>query len=324
MIEAARGEGEGGLAGRSDRLKRDPHTADSRDPGSGPKDGGTAVQLFRLVKFEHSVFALPFVLAGAFLAAGGVPSAWSLAWIVAAAVGARNFAFALNRLADKDFDAKNPRTRDRLAFRYIVEGKGIWVFMAVSLALFLVSAGLLNRLTLWLSPVVVGIIVFYSYAKRWTWSCHLFLGSVHGCAAAGAWIAVRGDLTAVPLWLALGATTWVAGFDLIYACLDFDFDRAEGLRSVPARFGVPRALWLSGGLHFVTVLSLFMAGWSGQLGAIYWLSWLLGTVLLGYEHVVVRPSDFSRVDLSFFQLNAWFSVIVGMGAVADVLWRSYG
>ena len=318
MIRAAQGELGNG------RAEKDVKSADSSSAGSGPEGGGTAVQLLRLVKFEHSVFALPFVLAGAFLAAGGVPSAWSLVWIVAAAVGARNFAFALNRLADKDLDAKNPRTRGRLAFRYILEGKGIWVFMAVSLGLFLTAAGLLNRLTLLLSPVVVGIIVLYSYAKRWTWSCHLFLGSVHGCAAAGAWIAVRGDLTAVPLWLALGATAWVAGFDLIYACLDLDFDRAEGLRSIPARFGVSRALWWSGGLHGVTVLSFFMAGWAGQLGGLYWLSWLLGTVLLGYEHFLVRPGDFSRVDLSFFHLNAWFSVIVGLGAVADVLWRSSG
>jgi 4-hydroxybenzoate polyprenyltransferase len=284
--------------------------------------GRTTAQLLRLVKVEHSIFALPFALAGAFLAADGFPSAWSLAWIVVAAVGARNFAFALNRLADKDFDAKNPRTRDRLAFRYILDGKGVWIFMAVSLALFILAAAMLNRLTLWLSPVVVGVIVFYSYAKRWTWSSHVFLGLTHGFAVAGAWIAIRGDLTAVPVWLALGATTWVAGFDVIYACLDVDFDREEGLRSVPAKFGIRKGLWVSGGLHLVTALSFFAAGWTGDLGWVYWLAWGLGTIILALEHILVRPGDLSRVDFSFFNLNAWFSVVMGLGGVADVLWRT--
>ncbi|MFQ5912785.1 MAG: UbiA-like polyprenyltransferase [Nitrospinota bacterium] len=320
MIRAARGNlaDEPG-AGEGGRIEEGHRGATAHRTAGG---GHTAVQVLRLVKFEHSVFALPFALAGAFAAAGGLPPAWTLGWIVAAAVGARNFAFALNRHADKEFDARNPRTRDRISFRYILEGPGIWVFMGGSLGLFLASAALLNRLTFWLSPVVVGVIVFYSYSKRWTWTSHAFLGFAYACVPAGAWIAVRGDLAAVPLWLALGATAWVAGFDLIYACLDVDFDRAEKLHSIPARFGVAAGLWVSGGLHLVTAVSFFAAGWIGNLGALYWVAWVVGTAVLAYEHYLVRPGDFSRVNFSFFHLNAGFSVIMGLGVVADVLWRS--
>lgn len=286
--------------------------------------GRISFQLLRLVRFEHSVFALPFALAGAFLAAEGLPSAWALGWIVAAAIGARNFAFALNRLADKELDAKNPRTQGRTSFRYLLEGKSIWAFMAVSLGLFIAAAALLNRLTLWLSPVVVGVIVFYSYSKRWTWTGHAFLGFALACAPAGAWIAVRGDLTAVPLWLALGVTTWVAGFDVIYACLDVDFDRAEGLKSIPCRFGIKSGLWVSGALHLLTAFSFFAAGWAGNLGPPYWIAWAVGAALLALEHYLVRPGDLSRVNFSSFHLNAWFSVVMGLGAEADALWRPLG
>ncbi|MBI2881683.1 MAG: UbiA family prenyltransferase [Candidatus Tectomicrobia bacterium] len=318
MIRAGR-EGLAGGTGRRKAGRRG-----GREGGENPLRGfiHTAAQIFRLVKFEHSVFALPIVLAGAFLAARGIPSPGSLAWIIAAAVGARNFAFALNRLADKEFDLRNPRTRDRTAFRRILDGKGIWAFLVASLGLFLLAAAMLNRLTLWLSPVVVGAIVLYSYSKRWTWGTHGLLGAVYGCAAAGAWIAVRGDLTAIPLWLALGASAWVAGFDLIYACLDVDFDRAERLHSVPARFGIPAGLRASKALHLVTAVSFLAVGWLGNLGAIYWAAWALGSALLVCEHYLVRPGDLSRVDFSFFHLNAWFSVILGVGVITDALWRS--
>jgi 4-hydroxybenzoate polyprenyltransferase len=283
--------------------------------------GRASFQLLRLVKFEHSVFALPFALAGAFWAAGGVPSGWAILWIVAAAVGARNFAFALNRLADKEWDARNPRTQDRLSFRHLLEGKAVWVFMALSLGLFVAAAALLNRLTLRLSPFVIAVIVFYSFSKRWTWTSHGLLGFALACAPAGAWIAVRGDLTPVPLWLALGVTAWVAGFDVIYACLDVDFDRSEGLHSIPCRFGVRTGLWISAGLHLAAALSFFAAGRIGGAGPIYWIAWAGGTVLLAYEHYLVRPDDLSRLNVSFFNLNAWFSVVMGLGAVADSVFR---
>lgn len=280
-------------------------------------------QILRLVKFEHSVFALPLVMAGAFLAAGGIPAISLLVWTIIAAVGARNFSFALNRLADKDFDEKNPRTQDRIAYRHILEGTEIWLFMGISLAVFILSASMLNKLSLLLSPVVVMAIVLYSYAKRWTWNCHWLLGAVYACATAGAWIAVRGDLTAIPLWLALGSAAWVVGFDLIYACLDYDFDLSEGVHSIPARFGISSALYLSAILHIVTIFSFFIVGWEGNLGKIYWIGWLVSTGILIWEHVMVRPSDLSRVNFSFFNLNAWFSVVIGLGVVADVFWRSH-
>lgn len=275
--------------------------------------------LLRLVKFEHTLFALPFALAGAFLAAQGLPSAWSLGWIVAAAVGARNFAFALNRLADKELDARNPRTQDRLAYRGLLEGRGIWVFLGLSLALFLLAASLLNRLTLALAPGVVAVIILYSYSKRWTWATHGLLGFALACAPAGAWIAVRGDLTALPLWLSLGVTAWVAGFDVIYGCLDFDFDRAEGLYSIPCRFGIARGLLIARALHALAALSFGMAGLSGGLGLPYWVAWGLGSLLLGYQHVLLRPQDLSRADFAFFHLNAYFSVLLAAGAVLDPL-----
>ncbi len=275
--------------------------------------------LLRLVKFEHTLFALPFALAGAFLAAEGWPRLWALGWIVAAAVGARNFAFALNRLADKEFDARNPRTRDRLAYRGILEGPGIWVFLGFSLALFLLAASLLNRLTLALAPAVVAVIIFYSYSKRWTWVSHGVLGFALACAPAGAWIAIRGDLTVLPLWLSLGVVAWVAGFDVIYACLDFDFDRAEGLHSIPARFGITSGLRISGALHALTVLSFGMVGWIGQLGLAYWVVWGLGILVLAYQHAIVKPHDLSRANFSFFHLNAYFSALLAGGLVLDSL-----
>ena len=275
--------------------------------------------LLRLVKIEHTLFALPFAFAGAFLAAKGWPRAWALGWIVAAAVGGRNFAFALNRIADKELDRRNPRTQDRLAYREILEGTGIWVFLGLSLALFLLASSLLNRLTLALAPGVVAVIVIYSYSKRWTWATHGLLGFTLACAPAGAWIAIRGDLTALPLWLSLGVTAWVAGFDVIYACLDFHFDRAEGLYSIPRRFGIARGLWISRALHALAALSFGMAGWIGELGLPYWVAWGLGTLLLAYQHALVRPQDLSRANFSFFHLNAYFSVLLAGGAVLDSL-----
>ena len=256
------------------------------------------------------------------MAAGGIPSAWVLFWMVTAAVGARNFAMSLNRFADRDIDPKNPRTKDRAEFQALLHSKSILMMLAGFLALFILSAWMLNPLAFALSFAVAGAIVFYSYSKRFTSSTHLFLGFVLGCAPAGAWVAVRGDLGLVPVLLFLGVTLWVGGFDLIYACLDVDFDDEEDIHSLPRLLGVKGALIVSALAHLGTMACFFAAGMAFGLGALYWIALAAAGCLLFWEHWIVRPDDLSRVDISFFNLNAWVSVVIATGAVADVLIRA--
>ncbi|MBI3126660.1 MAG: UbiA family prenyltransferase [Candidatus Tectomicrobia bacterium] len=272
----------------------------------------------RMVKFEHTVFGLPFVLMGGVLAAGGLPTARTLFWMVMAAAGARNFAMTLNRFADRDIDPKNPRTQDRAEFQGLLASGRVWGMMAAFLGLFLLSAWMLNPLAFALSFVVVGATVFYSYSKRFTSWTHLFLGFVLGCAPAGAWVAVRGELGWAPVLLFAGVTLWVGGFDIIYACLDVEFDKAEGLHSLPRRLGPGPALALSALAHAGTVACFAAAGWRLGLGLLYWLGLAGAAGLLAWEHWIVRPDDLRRVNLSFFNLNAWVSVIVSAGAILDV------
>ncbi len=272
----------------------------------------------RMVKFEHTIFGLPFVFMGAALAAGGMPPARVIFWIILAAVGARNFAMSLNRFADRRFDPQNPRTMDRTEFQGLLESGRIWAMMIAFAGLFVLSAWMLNPLAFALSFAVVGAIVFYSYSKRFTAFTHIFLGFLLGAAPAGAWVAVRGDLEWVPAYLFCGVTLWVAGFDMIYSCLDVRFDESENLFSFPRLLGVRGALIASAAAHVGTVVFLFLAGWGAGLGALYWLGLVAAAALLVWEHWVVRPGDLSRIDLSFFNINAWVSVIVSAGALADV------
>jgi len=272
----------------------------------------------RMVKFEHTVFGLPFVLMGGVLAAGGLPTARTLFWMVMAAAGARNFAMTLNRFADRDIDPKNPRTQDRAEFQGLLASGRVWGMMAAFLGLFLLSAWMLNPLAFALSFVVVGATIFYSYSKRFTSWTHLFLGFVLGCAPAGAWVAVRGELGWAPVLLFAGVTLWVGGFDIIYACLDVEFDKEEGLHSLPRRLGPGPALALSALAHAGTVACFAAAGWRLGLGLLYWLGLAGAAGLLAWEHWIVRPDDLRRVNLSFFNLNAWVSVIVSAGAILDV------
>jgi len=272
----------------------------------------------RMVKFEHTVFGLPFVFMGGVLAAGGLPPARAAFWMVLAAVGARNFAMTLNRFADRDLDPQNPRTSDRGEFQGLLRSGRVWLMMAAFLGLFLLSAWMLNPLAFALSFAVAGMVVLYSYSKRFTSWTHLLLGFVLGSAPAGAWVAVRGELGAAPVLLFAGVALWVGGFDVIYACLDVDFDRGEGLHSLPRRLGVRGALILSAAAHAGTIVCFFLAGRLLGLGALYWLGLAGAAGLLVWEHWIVRPGDLSRVNLSFFNLNAWVSVVVSAGAIADV------
>ncbi|HEY8205488.1 MAG TPA: UbiA-like polyprenyltransferase, partial [Pyrinomonadaceae bacterium] len=214
-----------------------------------------------MIKFEHTLFALPFAFLGAVLAARGVPTAWQIIWIIVAMVGARSTAMAFNRIADKDLDAKNPRTKTRAIPAGALSVTFVWGFTIISAAIFFLAAAMLNRLTLLLSPVALASIVLYSYTKRWTLLSHLILGWCLAIAPTGAWIAVRGSLDSpVPLLLSLVVTLWTAGFDVLYACQDYDFDRREGLHSIPARFGIARSLWISRALHagaFAALVALY-------------------------------------------------------------------
>jgi 4-hydroxybenzoate polyprenyltransferase len=262
----------------------------------------------RMIRFSHSVFALPFALTSATLAArhGGV-EARQLLWIVVAMVSARSAAMGFNRLADQSIDARNPRTAGRELPRGVLSRGEAWAFVAASTAAFVLAAAMLNPLCLALSPVALLIVFGYSYTKRFTAASQLVLGLSLAVAPVGAWLAIRGRLDAVPLVLGAAVVLWVAGFDTIYACQDADFDRREGLHSIPARLGVPRALALARALHVGALLLLVSLYWIAPLHALYLAGLALVAGLLAWEHTLVRPDDLSRV-MQAFNLNGWVSL----------------
>ena len=262
------------------------------------------------IKFEHTVFALPFAYIAMVLAAGGWPGGWTLGWVTAAMIGARTCAMATNRVVDRLIDARNPRT----AGRHLPTGAlAVWelrLLAAAGAALMFLAAFMLNPLCLALAPLALVFLVGYSYTKRFTWTSHWILGFTDGIAAAGGWIAVRGafDAPAFVLWFTL--TVWIAGFDVLYACQDVDIDRAQGLHSVPARFGIAAALVTARVNHALTAAALALLGWLAELGLLYWAGWLAVLGLLAYEHALVSARDLSRLDLAFFNVNGYIAVIV--------------
>lgn len=264
-----------------------------------------------MIKIEHTLFALPFAFLGAVLAAGGIPSVWQMLWITLAMVGARSTAMAFNRIADRDIDARNPRTRNRAIPAGTLSVGFVWAFTIVSATIFFVSASMLNRLTLALAPVALASILVYSYTKRWTLLSHLMLGWCLAIAPTGAWIAVRGTIDSpVPLLLSLVVMLWTAGFDVLYACQDHEFDSQTGLHSVPRKFGVARALWIARLFHaqaFATLIALYLMTHLGVLA-------LVGVVATGalliYQHKLVRANDLSRLNAAFFTTNAFVSLIL--------------
>ena len=282
---------------------------------------GKAVLTLRLVKFSHSIFALPFALMGAWLAAGGPPGATTLGLIVVAAVAARTAAMAFNRYIDRDIDASNPRTSGR----EIPSGQLSPAFAAgltaVSSAVFVGVAFALNPLAGKLSPVVLSVLLGYSLVKRFSALVHLVLGVALGLAPLGAWIAVRGsfdgDLTAI-LLLFVTVWTWVAGFDLIYSCQDAEFDAARGLHSIPARIGIAGALRVSRALHVLSVAALVGVAVVGGLGWVFWSAVGVAALLLAWEQSIVRADDLSRVDVAFFTLNGWVGVALFLGLALDM------
>ena len=269
-----------------------------------------AVLFLRMIKFSHSVFALPFAFTGAMLASAGVPPVEKLFWITAAMVGARSGAMGLNRIIDKEIDAANPRT----AGREIPSGKirvlDASVFTSVALSLLIFAAYRLNPLCFKLSPLAILVLVFYSYTKRFTWMSHFVLGIAIAAAPLGAWAAIRGTLDIEILPLSLAVVFWLAGFDVLYALQDIEFDRGHGLYSIPQRFGVRVSLVLSRVFHLITWFLLAATGVIFGLNIVYWIGMIVIGGLLVYEHSLVKADDLSKVDMAFFNMNGYISIAI--------------
>ncbi len=274
-----------------------------------------------MIKWEHSIFALPFALCGAMLAAGGLPTIHQLVWIVVAMVSARSAAMAFNRLADAAIDAANPRTSTRALPAGHLTSTFVATFVVISSAIFILAASQLNRLSLWLSPVALAVLLLYSYAKRFTRWSHLVLGFALGIAPAAAWIAVRGSLDPRILLLTAAVTFWVGGFDVLYACQDFDFDRQAGLHSLPRYLGIRKALWLARALHLLMVLLLLALLEAFHLGHLTLYGVIAVVFMLGYEHSLVKQDDLSKLNAAFFTMNGVISVVFFLFVASDLLLR---
>jgi len=289
-------------------------------PASSPSVLSVVATFGRMVKFSHTVFALPFALASAALAARGHGITLAqVAAILVAMAGARTAAMGFNRIIDRRLDAKNPRTAGRELPTGKVSVFSAALLTAISAAAFVAAAASLGRLCLALSPVVLALVLGYSFTKRFTWLCHLLLGLAIGIAPAGAWLAVRGDLAAPAIWLVIAVTTWIGGFDILYALSDRDFDRTAGIFSIPVRFGIPASLVISAALHLGTMLALIAVGHSAELGTIYFLGVAVVLAIFIYEHAIVRPSDLSRLDVAFFNLNGYVSLVYLLATLAQVI-----
>jgi 4-hydroxybenzoate polyprenyltransferase len=271
----------------------------------------------RLVKIEHTVFALPFAYVGAFLAVGGTPSAHDLLWITLAMVGARSLAMALNRLIDAGIDARNPRTAGREIPSGQLSVAQVVAFCGLSLALFLVAVWQLDPIVRWLWPIPVIGFVVYPYLKRYTWTCHLWLGAVDGLAPVGAWVAITGKLPWQAWMLGVAVALWVTGFDFFYALFDEEIDRREGLHSIVTRFGVKGAFVGARLAHAATVVCLVAAGLGLSVGVLYWIGVAAVALLLAYEHSLVRPGDLRRLDTAFFTMNGVISVVFAAFVILD-------
>jgi 4-hydroxybenzoate polyprenyltransferase len=285
-----------------------------------------ARRTLEMIKFEHSVFALPFALTGAALAAAdghlALPAlVWPFIWIVVAMVGARSAAMAFNRIVDAEIDARNPRTKTRHLPAGLLSRRFAWIFTLVASALFLFAAGMLNPLCLALSPIALLVILGYSWTKRFTPLSHLVLGFALGIAPSAAWIAIRGSLDPRVLWLTAAVMLWTAGFDVIYSCQDCAFDREAGLHSIPQALGVAGGLRVSRILHGAVVVCLAALALSFSLGPAAWVGIAVVAALLTYEHSLVKPSDLSKVNAAFFTVNGYVSILFFLTWTVDLLLR---
>jgi 4-hydroxybenzoate polyprenyltransferase len=279
----------------------------------------TLTRYVSLVKFEHTIFALPFAYVGAFLAVDGVPSAHDLFWITVAMVGARSLAMALNRLIDAGIDGRNPRTAGRELPSGQLSEPQVAIFCLVALGLFLLAVWQLDPIVRWLWPIPIAGFVIYPYLKRFTWLSHLWLGAVDGLAPVGAWVAITGELPLEAWLLGAAVACWVAGFDCFYALLDLDFDRRERLKSVATAFGATGAFWGARILHVATIGFLVWAGLLLDIGVFYWLGVAAVAILLVYEHALVKPGNLRRLDAAFFLVNGIISVTFFAFVLLDVI-----
>ena len=275
--------------------------------------------ILEMIKFGHTVFALPFAVMSAFIASDGMPRLDKMSWILVAMVAARSAAMAYNRLADANIDAVNPRTAMRAIPAGLIAPRAVWVFTIVSAALLVFSAYKLNALAFALSPVALVVTIGYSYAKRFTSFSHAWLGLSLSMAPIGAWIAIKGSFDWPPIFLGLSVFLWTAGFDIIYACQDFEFDRRNCLYSIPDRYGIRRALWLSSSLHVLMVAILIGLVLLPNLGALYLVGVGFVALILIFEHAIVKPDDLSRVNTAFFTLNGLVSLVLMVFSVVDLL-----
>jgi 4-hydroxybenzoate polyprenyltransferase len=278
-----------------------------------------------MIKFEHTLFALPFAYMGAVLASVVVLDqlpVWSdLGWITLAMIGARTAAMGLNRVIDRTIDAKNPRTENRALPAGLLSSLEVWLFIVLSFVLLYTATSNLDPLSMKLLPIAVVLLVGYSYTKRFTWTCHIVLGLTIGLAPLGGWVAVTGqiDITAIVFYVAVAL--WTAGFDVLYACQDVEFDRKEGLHSIPSRFGVAQALWIARGFHTLTAVGLLALIWLADLSWFYVFGMLIAYTILIYEHRLVSPHDLTRLNTAFFTMNGVLSVVVFTFTIIDLAVR---
>ncbi len=275
--------------------------------------------ILEMIKFEHTIFALPFAFTGALLAARGLPSWRTVLWISVAMFGARSAAMGFNRWADRKFDAENPRTKMRALPRGLVTPAQVIVFTTAASVLLVFSAYMLNRLSFYLSPVALAVVFFYSYTKRFTFFSHAFLGLAISLSPVGAWIAVTGKLEPPALVLGAAVLFWLLGFDVLYALQDMEFDRKTGLHSIPQRFGIRRSLWISRLSHAVTMAALFWLSYLRSLGWCYLAGVFIALGLIVYEHTLVKEDDLSKLDVAFLNMNGYISVTVFVFTLLDVL-----
>jgi 4-hydroxybenzoate polyprenyltransferase len=277
------------------------------------------ITLLDNIKWEHTIFALPFAYLGAVLAAGGLPRLDALLWITLAMIGARTAAMSFNRAIDARIDAANPRTAMRPIPGGQLSVRATLIMAVAALGLLVVAAAQLNPLCLLLSPIAVAALALYSYTKRFTWLCHFALGLTDGIAPAGGWLGISPTFMLPMLLLAGAVAVWIAGFDIIYACQDVAFDRAHGLHSIPARFGIPAALRISTGLHALMVVLLIGLGWGLGLGWTYYLGVVATAGLLVVEHRIITPNDMSRINVAFFNVNSYIAGVLFIFTLLDAL-----
>ncbi len=272
-----------------------------------------------MIKFEHSIFALPFAYLGLFLAARGIPSAHALLWVTISMIGVRTLAMTLNRLIDQKIDAENPRTKSRALPAGLLTSKFAWVTVFVAIAIYLFAASRLNSLCFRLAPITIVFVWVYPYLKRCTWASHWFLGLILGMAPYGGWLAVRPEFNWAPGLLMIAVMSWVGGFDVFYALQDTEFDKMKGLYSFPAKFGVGPAIFAGKLSQGVTIAALVGAGYLLGLGIAYWIGLFLVSAFIYKEHRLVSESGLGKINEAFFNMNAWVSVIIFLSAFIDLM-----